>query len=93
MTDEQNSKPEAAADPQGRLDALVMRLRRRSGLTEEMATDQEVLNGTEGTLGRAFEELDMASEKLGGVLREDIRETRKRMHARIGRFLRMFRDA
>ena len=75
------------APPQESPQELVLRLRRRFGLSEDVATDQQVLDATKGTFGRAMIELDMASDRLGGVLRDDIRETRQRLHARIHRFL------
>jgi len=71
---------------------LISRLRKRVGITDDMATDEEVLEGTKGTFTRYVVELEMASERFRGVLHEEIRATRDRMHARIWRLLHWLHD-
>lgn len=97
MTNE-TTTPETAPEQAGSdSKRLVMRLRSRCGITEDMATDDEVLAMTNGSLSRALEDLSMAADDFGGAVKDavsaDIRDARCRIHSAQAKFLQMFRGA
>lgn len=62
---------------------LVSSLRERFALPEGEITDEDVLNSTAGTLGRAFVEIELTTP----ALKKAVEESRKRMYQSIKKFL------